>query len=125
MLSLEQFCCQELSCPDYGLRGKGNLSVRGWSGMGKRIHMLFCHTCKVRFSERKGTILEQSRLSEEKSIALLEHVREGNGTRSTSRLLRVGKDTVTRYIRRAGKHAVKLHDELLAFSPSDPRSATR
>ena len=74
MLTLEHFCCQELSCPDYGLRGKENLCVRGWSGQGQRIRMLFCRTCKVRFSERKGTILEQSRLPEEKSIALLEHI---------------------------------------------------
>jgi LacI family transcriptional regulator len=125
MLTLEHFCCQELSCPDYGVRGKENLSVRGWSGQGQRIRMLFCRTCKTRFSERKGTILEQARLPDEKSIALLEHIREGCGTRSTSRLLRVGKDTVTRYIRRAGKHAAKLHDELVAFSPSDPRGATR
>ena len=125
MHPLEHFCCQQLSCADYGVRGKGNLRFQGWSGKGKRIRMLFCHTCKAHFSERKGTILEQARLPDEKSIALLEHIREGCGTRSTSRLLRVGKDTVTRYIRRAGKHATLVHNELCAFSPSDPRGPTR
>jgi transposase-like protein len=123
MLSLKSLCCQQLSCAEYGVRGKDNLRVRGWSGRGQRIRMLYCRTCKTLFSERKGTVLEQSRLPEDKAIALLEHVREGNGTRSTSRLLGVGKDTVTRYIRRAGAHAATLHDELVAFSPSDPRGA--
>ena len=125
MHPLEHFCCQQLSCADYGLRNKGNLRFQGWSGKGKRIRMLFCRTCKAHFSERKGTILEESRLSNEKSIAVLEHIREGCGTRSTSRLVGVGKDTVTRYIRRAGKHGVMLHNELVAFSPSDQRNTTR
>ena len=125
MHTLEHFCCQELSCPDYGARGKGNLSFRGWSGTGKRIRMIFCRTCHAHCSERKGTLFEESRLPEEKALAILEHVREGCGTRPTSRMVGVGKDTVTRYIRRAGRHATQLHDELLAFSPSNQGSAAR
>jgi len=37
----------------------------------------------------------------------------------------VHRDTVTRYIRRAGEHARDLHEELVAFSPDDERSAVR
>ena len=125
MHPIEHFCCQELTCTDYGVRGKGNLSFRGWSGTGQRIRMIFCRTCQAHFSERKGTIFEESRLPEEKALALLAHLREGCGTRPTSRLVGVGKDTVTRYVRRAGQHAVQLHAELVAFSPSNQRSAVR
>jgi hypothetical protein len=32
----------------------------------------------------------------------------------------VNKDTVVRYSLLAGRHAQQLHDELVAFSPSDP-----
>jgi hypothetical protein len=32
----------------------------------------------------------------------------------------VDKNTVTRYLAKAGAHAEKLHDELVAFSPPDP-----
>ena len=50
----------------------------------------------------------------------LEHLREGCGTRATSRLVQVDKNTVTRYVRLAGPHAQRLHHELVAFSPADP-----
>jgi transposase-like protein len=79
--------------------------------------MVFCRTCKARFSERKGTVLEQARLPDDKVLAVLKHIQEGCGTRATSRLLDVDKDTVTRYVAVAGTHAKKLHDELVALSP--------
>jgi hypothetical protein len=37
----------------------------------------------------------------------------------------VHRDTVTRYIRRAGQHAQELHDELVAFSPDNEGSPVR
>jgi LacI family transcriptional regulator len=121
MHPIEHFCCQNPECPEYGIRGKGNLSFRGWSGEGKRIRMVYCHACGAHLSERKGTVLEQARLPDEKANALLAHVRQGCGTRATSRLVHVDKDTVTRYIRLAGVHARELHEELVSFSPGDPR----
>ena len=117
MQSIDQFCCQNKECADYGVRDKENLRFKGWSGRGKRIRMIFCRTCKAHFSERKGTVLEQSRLSSEKAISILKHIREGCGTRSTSRLVEVDKNTVTRYVRVAGAHAVRMHYELVAESP--------
>ena len=117
MQPIEQFCCQNKECKDHGIRGKGNLSFRGWSGREKRIRMIICCTCRERFSERKGTVLEQSRLSKEKAISILDHIREGCGTRSTSRLVGVDKNTVTRYVRVAGDHAIKMHDTLVSVSP--------
>ncbi|MEI6262870.1 MAG: hypothetical protein WCR46_23595, partial [Deltaproteobacteria bacterium] len=116
MQPIEQFCCQNKECEDHGIRGKGNLSFRGWSGREKRIRMIFCCTCRERFSERKGTVLEHSRLSKEKAISILDHIREGCGTRSTSRLVGVDKNTVTRYVRVAGDHAIKMHDALVSVS---------
>lgn len=124
MYSIEHFCCQNASCSDYGIRGKGNLSFRGWSGKEKRIRMIYCKSCKAHFSERKGTVLARSQLPEEKVVSLLQHIQEGCGTRATSRLVKVSKNTVTRYLQLAGKHSQKLHDEKVAFSPSDERSTT-
>ena len=48
------------------------------------------------------------------------HLREGCGVRATSRLTGVSRDTISRYLARAGEQAKSLHDELVAFSPSDP-----
>ena len=41
--------------------------------------MVYCRTCKARFSERKGTVLERSRLPDEKVRDVLNHIREGCG----------------------------------------------
>lgn len=125
MHPIEHFCCQNENCPDHGIRGKGNLSFRGWSGQSKRIRMVYCHSCGAHFSERKGTVLEQSRLPEDRVVAMLEHIREGCGTRPTSRLAGVDKNTVARYVRLAGAHAESLHDELVAFSPRHKGSPAR
>lgn len=121
MHPIEHFCCQNPACPDYCARGRGNLSFRGWSGQGRHIRMVYCRTCGARFSERKGTVLEHGHLSVAKVVSVLAHLRDGCGTRSTSRLVDVDKNTVTRYLRLAGAHAARLHDELVAFSPGDPR----
>ena len=57
MDDLARFCCQNPDCPDYGLRGRGNLRVCFYYGPGKSRRMLACRTCQDRFSERKGTAL--------------------------------------------------------------------
>jgi IS1 family transposase len=116
MLNLDDFCCQNPLCSDSGIRGAGNLILHGWSGHKREIRCLRCRTCKKCFSERKGSVLEQSRLSLVKATALMEHLREGCGVRSTARLAKVAPNTVTRYARIAGEHSTKLHDELVAHS---------
>jgi transposase-like protein len=119
MDDLHAFCCQNPDCPDFGQRGQGNLTICGRYGRHQR-RLLYCRTCKDRFSERKGTPLFDTRLPEAQVIAVLHHLAEGCGVRQTGRLVGVSKDTVVRYSLRAGDHAGQLHDELVAFSPSDP-----
>src|SRR3954454_13189024 len=121
MQLIEHLCCRNSRCPDAGLRDHGNLTFRGWSGKGQRIRMVYCRSCEARFSERKGTVLEQSRLPDEKVLDVLSHIREGCGTRATGRLVDVDKNTVTRYIALAGGHAAALHEELVALPPPDSR----
>src|SRR5512135_12445 len=125
MEDLSRFCCQDPGCPDYGKRGLGNLTVCGHSGKAQQHRLLYCRTCKTRFSERKGTPLFGSCLPEDKAIDLIRHLADRNGVRATARLVGVHRDTVARYSRLLGAHAQELHDELVAFSPSDGRSPTR
>lgn len=117
MKPLEQMCCQNSRCALYGKRGAGNLSVCDWVGKRKQIRQLYCRACKARFSERKGTVLYNAKLAPEKVLAILEHVQEGCGVRQTGRLVGVSKNTANRFVRLAGEHARKLHDEMVAFSP--------
>ena len=119
-LGIEHFFCHHSDCPDHGKRGHGNVYFRGWSGRDQRIRMVYCRTCKKASSERKGTALFHSHLPEEKALAVLQHLDEGCGIRSTGRLVGVDPNTVGRLARIAGQHAHDAHDELVAFSPSDP-----
>lgn len=119
MDDLVRLCCQNPACPDHGVRGGGNLMVRGRYGRDKEIRLLYCRTCRERFSERKGTPLFDSRLKQEKALDVLRHLAEGCGIRKTSRLTGVNKNTVMRLARLCGDHARQLHDELVAFSPAN------
>jgi transposase-like protein len=125
MDDLARFCCQDTECPDYGKRGAGNLSVCDHYGPNKQRRMLYCATCKARFSERKGTLLFGARLPDKSVVSLLAHIHEGCGVRKTGRLVGVNKNTVVRYSLLAGQHAKNLHDELVAFSPSDEGDPVR
>jgi transposase-like protein len=123
MEDLSRFCCQNPRCIAYGTRGAGNLSQRGWVDQSKRIHLLYCKTCKKRFSERKGTVFYRAHLPVAKVVSILDHVQEGCGMRQTGRLEHVKEDTVIRYAKWAGQHARRLHEQLVAFSPSHPGTA--
>ena len=107
-LGIEHFFCHNSACADHGKRGHGNVYFRGWSGRDKSIRMVYCRTCKRSYSQRKGTALERSQLPPDKVVSVLDHLREGTGVRAS------------RYLAKAGDQAKKLHDELVAFSPSDP-----
>ncbi len=125
MDDLSRFCCLNSECPDHGLRGGKNLSVCGRYGKGDSIRFLRCRPCGARFSERKGTPLFHSHLTREKATSVLEHIAEGCGVRQTERLVGVDRDTVTRYTRKAGEHAVAAHGELVALSPPHDRGPVR
>jgi hypothetical protein len=116
---LKKFCCQNKECSEFGIRGGENIRVRAWYGENKETRLLWCLVCKQRFSEHTGTVFFDARLPKDKIVSILEHAVEGVGVRKTGRLVGVGKDTVSRYVKLAGEHAEQLHDELVAVSPPD------
>jgi transposase-like protein len=117
MDDLARFCCLNSHCPDLGRRNAGNLTVTGRLGKSRQFRLLYCRTCRARFSERKGTPLYRAHLPEDKATSILEHIHEGCGVRQTARLVKVHPDTVSRYGRAAGQHARAAHDELVAHAP--------
>ena len=120
MDDLSRFCCLNSGCPEHGRRGAGNLTVAHRYGPDKSRRMLRCRACKSRSSERKGTPLFGSHLTQEKAVSVLQHIAEGDGVRKTGRLVGVNRETVARYGKKAGAHAKALNDELVAASPSHP-----
>jgi transposase-like protein len=125
MDDLKTFCCQNPQCPDYGHRGRDNLRVCFRMGANKEFRVLACRTCQKRFSERKGTALYRCKLPADKALSVLQHLRESCGVRQTGRLVGVNKNTVIRLAVVAGQHARDVHDERVAFSPSDPGGPVR
>jgi transposase-like protein len=117
---LSRFCCQNECCPDYGKRGIGHLTVCGRYGKHKQHRLLYCRSCRYRFSERRGTPLFGSQLTQDKAVSLIQHIADRSGVRATARQVGVAPNTVVRYSRLVGDHARQLHDELVAFSPGDP-----
>src|SRR6516165_10879930 len=69
---LSRFCCLNEGCPDHGRRGAGNLTVCARYGQEKQRRMLYCRSCKARFSERKGTPLFGSQLTEDQALSIFE-----------------------------------------------------
>ena len=117
MDDLSRFCCHNQDCRDHGQRGADNLTVCMRYGKHQHLRLLYCRSCKARFSERQGTPLFGAKLETAKMVSVLDHVSEGCGVRKTSRLIGVHRDTVSRYSLLAGEHAQDLHDVLVAFSP--------
>ncbi len=116
---LSRFCCQNQGCPDHGKRAIGNLTACARYGKDKQHRLLYCRTCRYRFSERKGTPLFGSQLPPDKADSVFRHLADRNGVRATARLVGVAPNTVVRYGRLAGGHARALHDELVELSPPD------
>jgi len=107
---VSDLCCVNSQCADYGKRGAGNLSWRKVYGHDKS-RFVRCRTCKMEFSERKGTAFFRVHIPAEKAVAILKHVGDGCGIRQTGRMLDVSKDTVTSILKRAGRHAENVHNE--------------
>lgn len=125
MDDLARLCCLNPDCTLHARRDAGNLSVCVRYGKRNHIRLHYCKACKYRFSERKGAAFFRSHLPQEKALAVLEHLDEGCGIRSTGRLVGVDPNTVVRFGRIAGQHARNAHDGLVAFSPSDERGPIR
>jgi len=107
---LEELCCVNPECPDKGREGHGNLSVRRGKG-GGRWRILRCSTCKVEFSERKGTALFGTKMAPERIEAVAAHLKERCGIRKTARLTGASKDGVTSIAIRLGLHAQAVHND--------------
>ena len=110
--ALENMCCVNASCKDYGQRGRSNLRVRKIYGA-DRIRYLRCASCGEEFSERKGTALFNCKIREAQAVSVIEHLDSHCGRNATARLVGVCKDTVGRLIRLSGRVSCQVHDHLI------------
>lgn len=107
---LETLACINQQCALYGQRGQNNLTVRKRYGK-DGIRYLRCQCCGTEFSERKGTALWNTKVSEAKADAVAEHLAEGCSLKGTARLAKVDASVVRRLKARVGEQGKAFHDE--------------
>src|SRR5579859_4116197 len=107
---LETLACVNAVCLLYGRAGLNNLSVRKIYGKDE-IRYLRCQCCGKEFSERKGTALWNTKVCEEKAVAVAEHLAEGCSLKGTGRLCKVHPSVVRRLKGKVGEHGEAFHDE--------------
>jgi IS1 family transposase len=107
---LETLACVNERCELYGQTGQPNLCVRKTYGK-DGIRYLHCACCGAEFSERKNTALWNTKVSEDKAIAVADHLAEGCSLKATARLAKVHPSVVRRLNGKVGDHAQAFHDE--------------
>jgi IS1 family transposase len=94
----------------YGQKDRDNLTIRKTYAK-DAIRYLRCRCCGEEFSERKRTALWNTKVSEEKAVAIADHLAEGCSLKATGRLVNVHPSVVRRLNRKVGLHAEAFHDE--------------
>jgi transposase-like protein len=106
---LDGFACPNPDCCHFNRFGAGNLSVPERNGKGKAIRRLYCSACKTRFSERKGSLLEQAKIPAEVVVRIVKCLGHGCSVEATADICEVDARTVQRYVELAGRRAQDFH----------------
>ena len=106
---LATLACVNAACQLFRQTGQRNLVVRKTYGRDE-LRLLRCRRCGEEFSERRGTALCNTKVSEAKASEVIDHLVEGCSVSATARLTKVCKATVARLLRVAGRHAERCHD---------------
>jgi len=115
MIEITHYFCPNENCKCYGLRSQKNLVKAGKykTSHGEERQMIKCKICGTRFSETQNTIFYGSHYSSKAIRQILNCAVEGNGVRSTSRLLEFSKDGVNKILLKAGRHCEIVLSSLL------------
>ena len=107
---LETLACVNDRWAMYGQTGQDNLTVRKIYGQ-DALRYLRCQCCGKEFSERKQTALWNTKVAEEKAVAVADHLAEGCSLKATARLVKVHPSVVRRLNQTVSRHAEVFHDE--------------
>src|SRR3954469_7245097 len=98
--ALADLACPNPDCCDFNRFAAENLSVAEWTGKDKRIRRLYCSSCGRRFSERRGTLREYSKLPEATVVRVVKGLRYGCTREATADICEVDPRTVARALER-------------------------
>ena len=107
--SLSFFACPNSECADFNRFGAGNLSIAEWMGKDKAIRRLYCKTCGHRFSEREGSLMQDTKLAQADIVRIIKCLGHGCSVEAAADICEVDTRTVQRLLEKAGKRANDFH----------------
>lgn len=99
--------CPNPECALFGSADGSQLDRHSYYGADRTVQYL-CRACGKTFSETKGTFFYRLRTPREKVLTGLSMIAEGGGIRATGRAMGVDKDTIQRWVNRAGDHVEEV-----------------
>ena len=108
-----RFSCPHPQCPRCNRPGEGNIAHRSWTGTHKHIERLRCTACDREFSERAGTLMARSKLSEDTVVRLAKCQRWGVCDAGTADICAVDLTTVHRFQHVAAQRAETHHRQVV------------
>jgi hypothetical protein len=78
-------------------------------GKDKAIRRLYCKTCHTRFSERQGSLMQDTKLPHEDIVRIIKCLGHGCSVEATADICDVDARTVQRLLEKAGKRAADFH----------------
>jgi len=108
-LPLSFFACPNGDCADFNHFDSGNLSVAERMGKDKAIRRLYCKTCGTRFSEREGSLMQDTKLPEAAVARIIKCLGHGCSVEATADICEVDTRSVQRLLERGGKRAADFH----------------
>jgi len=112
------FACPNPDCPSFNVFGAGNLSVAEHMGKGKAIRRLYCNVCHGRFSERQGSLLEDSKLPPPSVRRIVKCFGYGLSVTATADICEADPRTVQRLLEKGGRRAQDFHRLQLERTPA-------
>jgi len=114
MIDKSNYFCPNKNCTCYGLRNQNNIIKAGtYLKQHEPKQMFKCKICNTRFSETHNTVFFNSHYSDETIRKIISCTIEGNGVRSTARILELSKDSVNKVVLKTGEHCQFVLSNLL------------
>jgi hypothetical protein len=92
--------------------GEGNIAHRSWTGKDQHIERLRCTQCQQEFSERRGTLMDATKLPEKTMERVLKCQRWGVCDTGTADICEVDIKTVHRFQKIAAQRAPAHHEQV-------------
>jgi IS1 family transposase/transposase-like protein len=107
------FSCPNPDCRQFNRPNTGHIGHRSWTGKHQHIERLRCTACDREFSEREGTLMARSKLSEDTVERLVKCQRWGVCDEGTADICAVDLKTVYRFQRVAAQRAKTHHQQVV------------